>query len=261
MQVKAKKHFGQNFLRDENIKRQIIQSIPDSDKIVEIGPGLGDLTRGLLGKTKLLWCFEIDAELFAILEKKFANELNSKHLELFCKDALKSWEQISIKPYFLVANLPYYVATNIILRALRDENCAGLVVMIQREVALKFSANAGDIEFCALSLIAGLYGECELLFDVAPTCFEPAPKVVSSVIRLIKTKKPECDIDAFESFLRQAFISPRKTLLKNLSAMLEKSRLESIFSSLNIALNIRPHELNLTLFLKIFYEVRNGREK
>lgn len=261
MQVKAKKHFGQNFLRDESVKKQIIEAIPNSDKIVEIGPGLGDLTRGLLSKTEQLACFEIDTELFVLLEKKFANELNSGHLELFCKDALNAWQEISQKPYFLAANLPYYVATNIILRALRDENCAGLVVMIQREVALKFCAKAGQSEFCALSLLAALHGECELLFDVPPAAFEPAPKVFSSVIRLMKTKSPDCDIRAFENFLKIAFSSPRKTLLKNLSAITEKSRLESIFSSLNIALNIRPHELNLTLFLKIFNEVRNGREK
>lgn len=261
MQIKAKKHFGQNFLRDESVKIKITQSIPDSDKIVEIGPGLGDLTRGLLSKTKQLACFEIDSELFVLLEKKFENELKSGHLELFCKDALKSWEQISIEPYFLAANLPYYVATNIILRALHDENCLGFVVMIQREVALKFCANAGDSDFCALSLLAGLFGECELLFDVPPSAFEPAPKVVSSVIRLKKTKTLNCDIKCFENFLKIAFSAPRKTLLKNLSVSIEKTLLESIFSKLDITLNIRPHELNLALFLKIFDEVRNERQK
>lgn len=261
MQIKAKKHFGQNFLRDESVKRQIIESIPNSDKIVEIGPGLGDLTRGLLSKTKQLACFEIDNELFVLLEKKFENELKSGHLELFCKDALKSWEQISTKPYFLAANLPYYIATNIILRALEDTNCLGFVVMIQREVALKFCANAGDSDFCALSLLAELFGECELLFDVPPSAFEPQPKVVSSVIRLKKTKTLNCDIKGFENFLKIAFSTPRKTLLKNLSVSTEKTLLESIFSKLNIALNIRPHELNLALFLKIFDEVRNERQK
>lgn len=261
MQIRAKKHFGQNFLRDESVKIKIIQSIPDSDKIVEIGPGLGDLTRGLLGKTKQLACFEIDTELFVLLEKKFANELSSGHLKLFCKDALNAWEQISTAPYFLAANLPYYVATNIILKALRDENCTGFVVMIQREVALKFCAKAGQSEFCALSLLAELFGGCQLLFDVEPNAFEPSPKVMSSVIKLKKTKSLNCDIEAFENFLKIAFSAPRKTLLKNLSANTEKSRLESIFSKLDIALNIRPHELNLALFLKIFDEVRNGREK
>lgn len=259
MQIRAKKYFGQNFLRDESVKIKIIQSIPDSDKIVEIGPGLGDLTSGLLAKTKSLWCFEIDEELFEHLKKRFKEPLDSAKMRLFCADALKAWDELSVEPYFLAANLPYYVATNIILRALRDENCSGLCVMIQREVAQKFCAKAGESEFCALSLLAGLHGECELLFDVPPSAFDPEPKVVSSVIRLNKTKKPNCDIDAFESFLRACFCAPRKTLAKNLSAILPNA--QNVFATLGIPANVRAHELNLALFLKIFDEVRNGREK
>lgn len=265
MKIKAKKHFGQNFLKDEVIKNKIIQSIPKSDLIVEIGPGLGDLTRELLCVTPRLRCFEIDTELFAILQESFANEIKCAHLELINADITAlSDEQISTQCYFLAANLPYYVATNIILRALSDVRCVGFVVMVQREVALKFCAKAGCSEHCALSLIASLYGKCELLFDVAPSSFEPAPKVTSAVIRLIKAPKPKLElsqIKAFESFLRLAFISPRKTLFKNLSANYDKTRLQDAFSLFNISQTIRPHELNLTLFLDIFKEISNGQAK
>lgn len=260
MQIKAKKHFGQNFLKDESIKNKIIQSIPDSEKIIEIGPGLGDLTHGLLRLSKQLDCFEIDSELIEHLKSRFDSELQSK-MRLFNADALKAWDELSKQPYFLAANLPYYVATNIILRALRDKNCKGFVVMIQREVALKFCAQPSSSDYCALSVLASLYGECELLFDVDPQCFEPAPKVTSSVIKLIKTKEPNCDIAGFESFLKACFASPRKTLAKNLLTLAQKEQISSIFKSLEIKESIRAHELNLALFLKIFDEVRDAKRK
>lgn len=263
MQVKAKKHFGQNFLKDKTIKNKIIQAIPKSDLIVEIGPGLGDLTRELLGICHSLRCFEIDTELFAILQKSFANDIKKGRLELINADASALCnDEISKNPYFLAANLPYYIATNMILRALRDERCLGFVVMVQREVAMKFSKNSKSS--CALGLLAGLYGECELLFEVQPECFWPIPKVTSAVIKLIKAKKTKLnceEIENFEAFLRLAFISPRKTLLKNLSASFDKMRLAEIFANFNLSQTIRPHELDLTLFLKLFKEISNGERK
>lgn len=258
MQIKAKKHFGQNFLKDESVKLKIIQSIPDSDKIVEIGPGLGDLTHGLLAKCEQLVCFEIDSNLIEHLKRRFSHELEGK-MQLINADVLDVWDELSKQPYFLAANLPYYVATNIILKALRDRNCKGFVVMIQREVAQKFCAK--DAEQNSLSLLARLYGECELLFDVGPECFEPAPKVTSSVIRLVKTSKPNCDIAGFESFLKACFASPRKTLAKNLLALAQKEQISRIFKGLEIKESIRAHELNLALFLKIFDEVRDAKRK
>lgn len=261
MKIQAKKQFGQNFLKDESIKNKIIQSIPDSEKIVEIGPGLGDLTHGLLSRASKLWCFEIDKELEEHLKKRFESDFKSGKIELFMGDALQNWDKLSSKPYFLAANLPYYIATNMILRALSDENCLGFVVMIQREVALKFCAKSGDKENSALALLAGLYGQCELLFSVPASAFEPEPKVTSAVIRLIKTKKPDCDIKAFEAFLKVCFIAPRKTLAKNLNSVLDKDKITKTLEKLNISQNTRPHELDLPLFLNIFKEVQNERRE
>lgn len=136
--------------------------------------------------------FEIDCELFQILKVKFANEIQNGQLKLFCKDALEQWQEeggLSSENYFLVANLPYYVATKMILNAIDDEKCLGLIVMIQKEVALKFSAKSKDKEFSALSILASLQGRCELLFDVDAKLFNPPPKVTSSVIKLQKQKR------------------------------------------------------------------------
>ena len=271
--IKAKKHFGQNFLQDKATLDKIIQAIPkDVANVVEIGPGLGDLTFRLLQIYKTT-SFEIDCELFQILKVKFANEIQNGQLKLFCKDALEQWQQecgLSSENYFLVANLPYYVATKMILNAIDDEKCLGLIVMIQKEVALKFSAKSKDKEFSALSILASLQGRCELLFDVDAKLFNPPPKVTSSVIRLQKTEKifgkdgifkDAKQYEAFKAFLRAAFASPRKTLLKNLSTNFDKKALEEIFEDLGLAQNLRPHELDVDSYLKVFERLKEDNER
>ena len=271
--IKAKKHFGQNFLQDKATLDKIIQAIPkDVENVVEIGPGLGDLTFRLLQIYKTT-SFEIDCELFQILKVKFANEIQNGQLKLFCKDALEQWQQecgLSSENYFLVANLPYYVATKMILNAIDDEKCLGLIVMIQKEVALKFSAKSKDKEFSALSILASLQGRCELLFDVDAKLFNPPPKVTSSVIRLQKTEKifgkdgifkDAKQYEAFKAFLRAAFASPRKTLLKNLSTNFDKKALEEIFEDLGLAQNLRPHELDVDSYLKVFERLKEDNER
>ena len=271
--IKAKKHFGQNFLQDKATLDKIIQAIPKNvENVVEIGPGLGDLTFRLLQIYKTT-SFEIDCELFQILKVKFANEIQNGQLKLFCKDALEQWQQeagLSSQNYFLVANLPYYVATKMILNAIDDEKCLGLIVMIQKEVALKFSAKSKDKEFSALSILASLQGRCELLFDVDAKLFNPPPKVTSSVIKLQKTKKifgkdgifkDAKQYEAFKAFLRAAFASPRKTLLKNLSTNFDKKALEEIFEDLDLAQNLRPHELDVDSYLKVFERLKEDNER
>lgn len=262
--IKAKKKFGQNFLQDENIKNQIIQAIPNGVKrIVEIGPGLGDLTQKLVNLNNKLDCFEIDSELFVFLQEKFKSELSIGKISIANCDALDAWDSISSSEYFLVANLPYYVATNIILKAIDDPNCNGFVVMIQREVACKFSSECGEKEFGSLAILANLKGRCELLFDVPKEAFNPQPKVISSVIRLIKNIDLSLDIDYFEfkNFLKIAFSAPRKTLLKNLSSMIDKKWLESFFQKESLSQTIRPHELSVALYLKIFKEAKHERRE
>ena len=283
--IRAKKEFGQNFLKDEAILSKIIQAIPESvQNVVEIGAGLGDLTRKLLEFHRLK-SFEIDEDLYQILSAKFAQQIANGEFELVLGDALWIWQQqgLGCGEYFLVANLPYYVATKMILQAIDDELCSGFLVMIQKEVALKFCARVGQSDFSALSILADLAGGCELLFDVEPG-FEPAPKVTSSVIRLVKGKnfKPGAEESAeslgvkscaqlqsldeyekFKSFLRVSFSAPRKTLIKNLSAKFDRGLAEEIFLNLKIPLTVRAHELNSTLFLEIFksLKVKDGKKQ
>ena len=271
--IKAKKEFGQNFLKDSVILDKIVQAIPnDTSNIVEIGPGLGDLTLRLLKISKVK-SYEIDRDLEKILTAKFADELENGRFELVLGDALEIWQNdgLSEKKYFLAANLPYYVATNLILRAIDDDNCLGFVVMVQKEVALKFCATSKNSEFGAISVLANLFGKCEFLFEVPPLAFEPPPKVTSAVMRLVKNEflsehKKFANLDEyaeFKGFLRICFSAPRKTLFKNLSSKFDKNLLNEIFANLQISQTIRSHELDFALFLKIFknLKVENERRK
>ena len=271
--IKAKKEFGQNFLKDSVILDKIVQAIPnDTSNIVEIGPGLGDLTLRLLKISKVK-SYEIDRDLEKILTAKFADELENGRFELVFGDALEIWQNggLSEKKYFLAANLPYYIATNLILRAIDDDNCLGFVVMVQKEVALKFCATSKNSEFGAISVLANLFGKCEFLFEVPPLAFEPPPKVTSAVMRLVKNEflsehKKFANLDEyaeFKGFLRICFSTPRKTLFKNLSSKFDKNLLNEIFANLQISQTIRSHELDFALFLKIFknLKVENERRK
>ena len=137
--VVAKKQFGQNFLKDQSVLRKIIEAMPKNEnKLVEIGPGLGDLTKFLVD-VKSVEAFEVDTDLCKLLQSEFQEEISTKRLQLNCGDVLKAWKSALVdEEYDLVANLPYYIATNIILKALEDPMCKNILVMVQLEVAEKF---------------------------------------------------------------------------------------------------------------------------
>jgi len=241
--VIAKKKFGQNFLQDVSVLNRIIEAMPNNDnKIVEIGPGLGDLTKFLVD-VKSVEAFEVDTDLCKLLQSTFEKEIATKRLHLHCGDVLESWQSTLIdEPYDLVANLPYYIATNIILKALADPMCKNILVMVQLEVAEKFCATSGEKVFGSLGIITQSVGEAVIVTKVPPTAFDPQPKVDSAVF-LIQKSRDRSD-KAFEDMLRVAFKQPRKTLMKNLSSKYEKAKLQEAFEKLELALTIRPHQVD-----------------
>jgi len=253
--VKAKKRFGQNFLHDEAIVKQIVESMPNtSHAIAEIGPGLGDLTKYLV-TIRSVDAFEIDTELCRHIAKRFEKEIAQKQLQLHCGDVLEVWSNALLHiAYDLVANLPYYVATSIILRALHDDNCKNMVVMVQKEVAQKFAAQCGEKSFSALSVLAQSVAQVRLIIDVPPSAFHPAPKVDSAVLKIEKFASLEDE--AFSEFLRFAFKQPRKTLIKNLAAIAEASWLKSWFAGHNFQSSIRPHQLNTSDYHQLYNELK-----
>ncbi len=241
--IVAKKKFGQNFLKDQSVLVKIIQAMPKNDnKIVEIGPGLGDLTKFLVD-VKSVEAFEVDTDLCKLLQSTFKEEIDTKRLHINCGDVLQAWQSTLVdEAYDLVANLPYYIATKIILKALEDPMCKNILVMVQLEVAEKFCANAGEKVFGSLGIITQSVGTANIVVKVPPTAFDPQPKVDSAVF-LIQKNSDRCDKD-FEDMLRVAFSQPRKTLMKNLSSKYDKELLINVFQTLELIQTIRPHQVS-----------------
>ena len=240
--VVAKKKFGQNFLKDVTVLREIIEAMPKNEyRLAEIGPGLGDLTNYLVD-VKSVVAFEVDTDLCKHLETRFKDAITTGRFTLDCGDVLDAWQsELLDEPYDLVANLPYYIATNIILKALADPQCKNLLVMVQREVALKFAAEPGEKNFSALGVITQSVANARIVVNVPPHAFEPPPKVDSAVLLIQKTA--DRSDEAFERFLKTAFTQPRKTLHKNLSVHYEKERVKAALGQLHLASSIRPHQV------------------
>ena len=262
--VKAKKQYGQNFLKDSTILDKIIQSMPNNNNhIVEIGPGLGDLTKNLV-KYKDLTAYEVDTDLIGILKSKFAIEIEKGNLKLIHTDVLEAWDKLKNLhdgKYDLIANLPYYIATNIILRAFEDELCEHIIVMVQKEVAEKFTAKTNDKEYSSLGIITELISiNSKILFDVPAEAFDPPPKVTSSILYIKKDMSKSLDKD-FNKFLKACFIQPRKKLSKNLTTIFYKNIIFEIYKELNINDNVRPHEVSSSLYSQMYTKVKNGRNK
>ena len=261
----ANKRYGQNFLKNDAIIKRIIQSIPnDTLRVAEIGPGLGDLTKELV-VARNVTAFEVDKRLCEHLHTTFSESIHEGTLKIECGDVLKKWEESSLldEKYHLVANLPYYIATNIILKALKDEQCQSVLVMVQKEVAEKFSAQSGEKAFSGLSVLTQTVGFGELLFDVGAENFVPPPKVVSSIL-LIQKNRSEDDKE-FEDFLKVAFKQPRKKLSKNLATHYSKDKIETLLQELEVSPTIRPHEAETSMYHHLYNELNkeniDGREQ
>lgn len=265
--LKAKKHFGQNFLKDEFYLNQIIESasklydkieirLNRKPKVVEIGVGLGDLSAKLLNHFDLI-AYEIDSELC----ERFTDRFPKDRFRLHNKDVLKlemksGW--LCDEPYMLVSNLPYYIATKIILNALKDNQCAGMVVMMQKEVAEKFCAKVGQSEFCSLSvLMQTLSSAVRFVANVPPSAFIPSPKVESSVLSI--EKNGEIFNADFEKMLKIAFSAPRKRAIKNLDSLAEfteMGRINAIFKDLGIDENARAHQISTENYHQFFQKLK-----
>jgi 16S rRNA (adenine1518-N6/adenine1519-N6)-dimethyltransferase len=228
----------------------------DNLKVAEIGPGLGDLTKELV-KVRNVTAFEVDKRLCEHLTSEFQEPIHTGRFELRCGDVLERWESGSLldEPYHLVANLPYYIATNIILKAFKDEHCQSILVMVQKEVAVKFAAQVKQKEFSALSVLAQSVGKATLCFEVEPEAFVPPPNVTSAVLLIEKNKTQEDE--KFETFLKIAFQQPRKKLSKNLLARFSKDSVTNLFSTLGLDSNIRPHEAETSIYHHIYNELKD----
>ncbi|MGG0739915.1 16S rRNA (adenine(1518)-N(6)/adenine(1519)-N(6))-dimethyltransferase RsmA [Niallia taxi] len=258
-----KKSLGQNFLIDTNILRNIVDhaELSESSGAIEVGPGIGALTEQLAKRAKKVVAYEIDQRLLPILSETLepypnAQVIHSDVLKANVKEMIEQ-EFAGIDDIMLVANLPYYVTTPIIMKIL-EENLPlrGIVVMLQKEVADRISAKPSTKEYGSLSIAIQYYTVPEVVMIVPKTVFVPQPNVDSAVIRLTIRQKPLVEVRSEEFFFRvtrASFAQRRKTILNNLTSQLDngKEKKEAILSALQTA-GIEPSRRGESLSIEEF---------
>ena len=256
-----KKKFGQNFIVDKNIIHSIISksNIDKDTLVIEIGPGAGSLTTELDEVAGHIIAYEIDKTLKPILETK-----NLKNTTIIYEDFLKRNVLEDIKKYnyqkiYVVANLPYYITTPIIIKLIEDKlNIDKIVVMVQKEVGDRFKAKPNTKEYNSLSIFLNYYYTVEKLLDVSKNVFIPKPNVDSIVISLTK-KEDKIKVDnekLFFKLVRDSFKQKRKTLKNNLKGYnLEK--IEAVLKKHNLDLTVRAETLPIEIFAEIANNLNN----
>ncbi len=250
-EFKQKKSLGQNFLINKKILKKII-ALKDfkNQEVVEIGPGKGYLTEFIIKKkpSKLI-LIEKDRELKNILSDLIKDK--SMKIELIINDALKiSIDKLSKKKIILIGNLPYNIATTLILNWVKYINSfKSIVVMVQKEVASRLSAKKKTKHYGRTSVLIQVVADVKIKFDVEPENFFPKPKVNSSVIEIIPKKKVKFDYIKLDRFLRLSFMHKRKTLKNNLSKI--DSNIEEKIFKCGIDPALRPEEISPNEFIKL----------
>ena len=262
------KSLGQNFLTDDTVLDDIVDgaNITKDDYVIEIGPGVGTLTKELLDRAKRVTSIEIDSKLIPILEQELSSYEN---FNLVHKDALKVdfseliGEEKSVK---VVANLPYYVTTPIIANLLKsDLNIKSITIMIQKEVAERINAKPRTKDYGAFTLLAQYYCDSHIIRNVPPSCFIPSPKVDSIVIRLDKLDQPRVkvlDEKLFFNIIRQSFNMRRKTLWNGLKGLgVEREIQERAFENAGIEPGRRGETLSIEEFANLANKMKEEMKK
>ena len=256
---KFTKSLGQNFLIDDNIVDKIVAGagIGPSDKIIEVGPGIGTLTREMASRAGALMAVEIDKNLIPILTDTLGDYENVKIVN---EDIIKADirglidENLDGGPVKLVANLPYYITTPIIMRFLEEDiNVTDIVVMVQKEVAERMNAQPGGKDFGALSVAVQFYCDTEIVAKVPRHLFVPQPNVDSIVIALRVRPERKYRVDSEDLFfkvVKAAFGQRRKTLLNSIASMgnLSKDMVKEALEEAGIDPKRRGETLSLDEF-------------
>ena len=266
LNIKDNKSLGQNFLINSEVVEKIIESseISDKDMVIEIGPGLGTLTKYLLEKARKVLCVELDSKMIRILQERFSKYEN---FELINADILKvDLNEIicenkrtgKIKDVKVVANLPYYITTPIIMKLLEEKlDIQSITVMIQKEVADRLIEIPGGKNTGAITHTVYYYCESEKIMEVPNSSFIPEPEVTSEVIKLKLRDKPAVEIEkpkAMFMIIKSAFMQRRKTLLNaltNTKVFLNKEEGLKILKKVKLNENVRAEELSIQDFANI----------
>lgn len=258
------KKFGQNFLIDSHILESIIEgsNVTKDDFVLEIGPGIGTMTQYLCEAAREVVAVEIDKSLIPILEDTLKDYDN---ITVINEDILKldinklAEERNNNKPIKVVANLPYYITTPIIMGLFESHvPIESITIMVQKEVADRMQVGPGTKDYGALSLAVQYYAKPEIILNVSPNCFMPKPNVGSAVIRLTRHSEPTVQVENEKlmfRIIRASFNQRRKTLvngLKNSSELsFSKEQIENAIQEMELSLNIRGEVLTLEQFAQL----------
>lgn len=258
------KKFGQNFLINTGVLENIIEAseITKDDFVVEIGPGIGTMTQYLCENAREVLAVEIDTNLIPILKDTLKEYDN---VEVINQDILKvdinkiAEEKNNGRPIKVVANLPYYITTPIIMGLFESHvPVESITIMVQKEVADRMQTGPGSKEYGALSLAVQYYSNPKIVLNVPPSCFMPQPKVGSAVIKLTSHNNPPVEVDNEKMLfkvIRASFNQRRKTLangLKNYGGIpLSKEQIQESIEELGVEANIRGEKLSLEQFAQL----------
>ncbi len=259
--LRANKKLGQNFLINQEIIDEIVQKseITNEDVVIEIGPGLGSLTKALLGKAKKVVVIELDPNMVDVLKSRFLND----NLEIVFGDVLKVdlneiiGKETSVK---VVANLPYYITTPIIMKLLEERyKFKSITVMVQKEVGERICSEPGTKEYGAITIAVKYYSVPQIIIDVPKENFLPSPEVDSCVIKLDILEAPSVNVkdeDKFFEIVRNGFNHRRKTISNSLSSgNVDKENIINILNKLNINEKLRAENLSIQDFANIANEL------
>jgi 16S rRNA (adenine1518-N6/adenine1519-N6)-dimethyltransferase len=268
------KKFGQNFLIDTRVLEEIIDAaeITKDDFVLEIGPGIGTMTQYLCEAAREVVAVEIDTNLIPILKDTLSAYDN---VEVLNQDILKvdiaslAKERNNDKPIKVVANLPYYITTPIIMGLFESHvPIDSITIMVQKEVADRMQEGPGSKEYGALSLAVQYYAKPEIVVNVPPSCFMPQPKVGSTVIRLTRHEQPPVQADNEKlmfQVIRASFNQRRKTLANGLNNFgsfgLSKEEIQSCIEELGVPVNIRGEALSLEQFAELANIINRHRQQ
>jgi 16S rRNA (adenine1518-N6/adenine1519-N6)-dimethyltransferase len=266
----AKKQFGQNFLFDANVLGNIADAakLTQASGAIEIGPGLGGLTEILASRCGRLLAYEIDKDLVPILKSHFES---ATHVTILERDVLKSDIDADIRTHMpdttdiaLVANLPYYITTPILMKVLETSRLVKrMIVMMQLEVAQRIVSKPGTKDYNALSIVIQYRAKARQLFKVPRTVFLPAPNVDSAVVELVMRETralPEAKEETFFRFAHDAFRQRRKTLVNNLlvqPSTLTRAAVENALAAMGLNPDVRGEQLSVEQFLDLFLRLEN----
>ena len=266
--IRTKKSFGQNFLTDLNVLKNIVEAadITANDNVIEIGPGIGALTEQLAQAAGEVLALEIDQDLIPVLKEVLSpydnvKVINQDVLQANLPELIKKEFKDPSRPIKVVANLPYYITSPILMNLLASPvEWATICVMMQKEVAQRLTAKPGTKQYGALTLAIEYQMQAKIAFDVSRKVFVPAPNVDSAIVVLTARPNPlpvqPFDKQKLSGFIRGCFAHRRKSLWNNLQSVIGKDpavkeKMTAILTQLDISPQIRPEKLTLEQFIEL----------